>query len=90
MKKAYMKPEIIFEDFSLSQNIATGCEEKIDTQSNNQCGIEWTDGTLFLSTMTDVCNSKFNPMDNGGGDGEWQGICYHVFSNKGERNLFNS
>lgn len=92
MKKAYMKPEIMFEDFSLSQNIAAGCEEKITNPSQDQCGIEFGQEVLFVASLGDVCTPDGQLMveDVGGGDGVYNGICYHVFANDGERNLFNS
>ena len=89
MKKAYMKPEIIFEDFSLSQNIAADCEEKINNPSQETCGIEYGPFVVFLDTPDTMCTGAGKVTDMGG-DGEWEGICYHVFSNNGERNLFNS
>lgn len=89
MKKAYMKPEILFEDFSLSQSIAAGCEEKTNTPSQEQCGFEFGPYVVFLDTPDSKCTGD-GRVDNMGGDGEWNGICYHVFANDGERNLFNS
>ena len=89
MKKAYAKPEIIFESFSLSQNIAAGCEVQTDTPSRNQCGLEWGPDILFLDSMGNVCTGA-GKVTSVGGDGEANGICYHVFSNNGERNLFTS
>lgn len=87
MKKAYTKPEIVFESFSLSQNIAAGCEEKTNTPAQGQCGIEFGAEILFLDTAGSLCTDK---IKNVGGDGEYNGLCYHVFSNNGEYNLFNS
>ena len=37
MRKAYSKPQIMFEDFTLSTNIAAGCEVKTNTPSQMQC-----------------------------------------------------
>ena len=89
MKKAYTKPEILFEDFSLSQNIAAGCEEKTNTPTQDNCGIDYGPFVVFLNTPDSECTGA-GRMDDQGGDGEYNGICYHVFSNNGEKNLFNS
>lgn len=89
MKKTYVKPEIMFESFTLSTNIAGDCEVKTYTPSNNSCGLEFTGvGTVFLDTMNgcQTENGGF-PVHSEGGDGEFNGICYHVpYGN----NLFNS
>lgn len=84
MKKAYSKPEIVFENFSLSTNIAGDCEVKTWLPSNNTCGMEFTgiDGNVFL---TDMNGCAFQVGE--GGDGEFGNICYHVPYGD---NLFNS
>lgn len=89
MKKAYSKPEIVFENFSLSQNIAGDCEVKTNTPARGQCGIEFGPFVVFLDTATSQCTGDGRVLEDGG-DGEYNGICYHVFSGKGEYNLFNS
>ena len=89
MKKAYSKPVIIFESFSTSQNIAAGCEVKTNTPAQGKCGIEWGTEILFLDSVGSLCTGDSRVTDVGG-DGESNGICYHVFSNNGENNLFNS
>lgn len=75
MKKKYMKPEIMFESFTLSANIAGNCEIKINTQTAGTCGYPYEGGngqTLFTEMAgTKVCNI---PMD----DDETNGFCYHV------------
>lgn len=86
MKKAYMKPDIIFEDFTLSTSIAGSCEVPTSTPGARQCGLDFGAGVIFLDTMLGICTIKVK--DNGSGDGEHNGICYHVFSNG--RNIFNS
>ena len=40
MKKIYSKPEIMFDSFTLTTNIAAGCGKKIDTHVNGVCGLE--------------------------------------------------
>ena len=89
MKKAYAKPEIIFESFSLSQNIAAGCEVITDTQSRGTCGLEWGPDILFLDSMGNVCTGN-GKVTSVGGDGEANGICYHVFSTNAMNNVFAS
>lgn len=45
MKKAYTKPEILFEDFSLSVNIASNCQRKTSLPSSEAgCGIDVSGG----------------------------------------------
>lgn len=86
MKKVYSKPVIIFESFSLSQNVAAGCEitnPKDPALLFNGMGPNGTDGYAF----TESCDVD---MSVGGGDGECNGICYHVFSSNGGMNLHNS
>ena len=89
MKKAYVKPEIVFENFSMSQNIAADCEYQIDNPARGQCGIEFGPFTVFLGAVGSDCSGDGIMMDQGG-DGEYNGLCYHVFTNNGEYNLFNS
>lgn len=38
MKKTYEKPEIAFDDFTLSNTIAASCERYNSSPSINQCG----------------------------------------------------
>lgn len=90
MKKAYKKPEIMFEDFSLSCNIAAGCEPGgiVGNPSKGVCGVLTSSGdVIFNSSVGDVC--VFKPTDFGSSsDDEWDGFCYHTpveYSN-----LFNS
>lgn len=74
MKKAYVKPEIVFESFSLSQCIAAGCEitdPKDPLLLVTGAGLNGGDGYAF-STSCDV------DYTNGGGDGEYGSVCYHV------------
>ncbi len=81
MKKAYSKPEIMFEDFSLSVNVAAGCEEKIHNSAAGTCAYVGSGGIIvFTDTMT-AC--VFTPSD-----GQWDGFCYHVPTEG--NNLFNS
>jgi hypothetical protein len=71
-KKLYSSPDIFFEDFSLSTNIAAGCEEK-PHNSTDTCGVLWTKGTiLFINGVTDDCTKKV--ID---GSDQGNGLCYH-------------
>ena len=82
MKKHYSKPEILFEDFSLSTSITVGCEIQTKTPSQNQCGFFFEGvGNVFMSGISG-CNDF--PVDNG----DFNGICYHVPNE--DNNLFNS
>ena len=86
MKKVYSKPVIIFESFSLSQNVAAGCEitnPKDPLLSFTGVGPDDTDGYAF----TKSCDVD---VDNGSGDGKYNDVCYHVFDNGGTLNLHNS
>ncbi len=69
MKKTYSKPEILFEDFSLSTNIAAGCEFDV-THDQGSCGIKFGLDVLFNRDMSGVCNEY---PENGMHDG----YCYH-------------
>lgn len=86
MKKTYSKPQIMFEDFTLTTNIASGCDVMANNPSLNQCGIDFSGLMVFLSEETGCKGDGI--VEDLGGDGEYAGICYHVFSN--DQNLFNS
>ena len=81
MRKYYSKPEIFFEDFSLSTSITAGCEVQTKTPSQNQCGVLF-EGTGYVF-MTGMTGCDFT-ADNG----EFNGFCYHVPNE--DKNLFNS
>lgn len=83
MKKTYMKPEIMFDDFSLNTNISAGCEIITDNQSKNSCAYLFgRDQNPVFSYSIAACVYKENP------DEEYDDICYHVPSDN--NNLFNS
>ena len=49
MKKTYTKPELYFESFELSANIATGCGIITKTATQGICGYDQPGiGTLFV------------------------------------------
>ena len=85
MKKVYTKPEIIFENFALSSNIAGGCEVRTNTPSQGNCAYIVNAGpvtfNIFLSDMQGICTTTE-------ADGDYNGICYHVPTET--NNLFNS
>lgn len=84
MKKAYTKPAIMFEDFTLSTNIAGSCEIKTNTPSSGNCAYEAHDEFLGVEMIfTNKVNACLTTED----DGEYNNICYQV--PYGE-NLFNS
>ena len=65
MKKAYSKPIITFESFTLSTNIAAGCEYRTTSEALLFPGV----GYVFVSG----CDYPV-----GTDDGQYNGICYHV------------
>lgn len=82
MKKIYSKPEITFESFSLSTNIAAGCETKTNTPSQMQCGYGADDfGRPLFVQEASGCLIK---VPENAGDT----LCYHVPTET--NNLFNS
>lgn len=83
MKKNYTKPEIVFENFLASTNIAAGCEVKTNMPSVDNCAYSYTDEfagqlNLFLADVN-LCTDKE-------ADG-YNGFCYHVPFGE---NIFNS
>ncbi len=74
--KAYTKPEIMFEDFSLSTSIATGCEY-IANHGDGTCGISVEIYPGYSSTVfnTGMSGCTYQPP---GDDDSYNGICYHV------------
>ena len=75
MKKAYSKPMITFESFTLSTNIAAGCEYGPYDDELYYPGV----GYVFLES----CGYPV-AVD----DGSYNGICYHVPTDT--RNVFAS
>lgn len=81
MKKRYQKPEVYFEDFELSTNIATACGVPTKTSHDGVCGITipGVPGIVFISGPASQCTR--------GADGDYD-ICYHVPTDA--QKLFNS
>lgn len=73
MKKAYIKPQVYFEDFQLSASIAAGCEEIIKNQSQGTCGYVMTGG---VTVFTDSVSGCTMPIEDGSSTAN--GLCYHV------------
>lgn len=88
MKKVYSKPEIVFENFSLTTSIAGDCDVKTATwgMNNEDCAMDFSGIPVFLSGMN-ICETGI-AVENMGGDGDFNGICYHVPVDS--NNLFNS
>ena len=82
MKKAYKKPEIVFENFSLSTSIAAGCENPTNLPSKNQCGLDFSGLMVFMNGMTGCEDIQIAEGD------DFDGICYHVPTE--QNNLFTS
>lgn len=77
MKKAYSKPEIAFESFTLSQCIAT-CEVKTNTPAVRQCGYYGDFDTAIFVSGVEGCEATVQESDE---------LCYHTFE---ANSLFNS
>ncbi len=90
MKKTYTKPEISFESFLMSANIAADCEVKPNTQNNyNSCAHKLTGANLFFfGTDLTGCNNYGDYDRQVAPYGEANGICYHTPSDN--NNIFNS
>lgn len=86
MKKKYMKPEIMFEDFSLNTSIAANCEGIVNNANKGTCAVIGT-GDIYMFSGT-VSQCDFKPEDMGGEEDKWDGFCYHVPTEY--NNLFNS
>ena len=87
MKKVYNAPQIFFESFSMSTNIAGGCEFKTSQMAEGTCGYmpdRWVGLPVFISSTTG-CGATYP-------DGEFidgtDTVCYHVPTDT--KNLFNS
>ncbi len=86
MKKIYSKPEIIFEDFTLSENIAGNCEGIVGNPSKGSCAVNGTGGIVMFDGSVSACD--YSPEDMNGTADMWDGYCYHVPTEYS--NLFNS
>ena len=88
MKKDYIKPQILIEDFMFNTNLAANCEKPFNLQAQFICGIPDTsgEGTILFSLGVDggQCNFPGDVMDGKLNDG----FCYHVPQENNQ--LFNS
>lgn len=80
MRKTYEKPEILFESFASSTNIAAGCYVQLNSPTSGSCAHKMdVGGGLLMDVFTEaleVCTIKDN--DDGTKDGAYGGLCYHV------------
>lgn len=90
MKKQYSKPGIIIEDFTISQNISSGCGVpggggplgKPAHWSKETCAWDMGNITVFLDTMKVCEDIQLGPDD------EFEGICYN--NPEGGATIFSS
>lgn len=82
MKKRYSKPEIMFESFTTSTNIAAGCENIFGLYSRGVCGIPTNVPGMTIFNEGSGCTVQGND------ESVHNGLCYHV-PTAGD-NLFNS
>jgi hypothetical protein len=82
MRKTYTKPQIMFENFTLSTNIAGPCEHVTKLPSALQCPYE--DPELEVNVFVERANGCSYTVASG----EHNGICYHIPSEN--YNLFGS
>lgn len=70
MKKVYMKPQIAFESFQLTSNIAGDCNTKPASADETTCG--YNDNGWIIFQGNPPCNFPIRQ------DGIYDKICYHV------------
>jgi hypothetical protein len=71
MRKQYSKPNILFESYSLSTNIAAGCEKKTTNLGVDICGADWGNRVIFTDTVQGCVSAVLE------GSAEYNGLCYH-------------
>lgn len=86
MKKTYSKPDIVFENFAMSTNIAGDCESFVGNPAKGTCAVIGSGDIYMFSTAVSQCD--YTPEGMGGKADEWDGFCYHVPTEY--NNLFNS
>lgn len=84
MKKAYTKPEIIFESFVLNTNIAGDCQVIVNTQTEGQCGYLPDRDPTGIHIFTEGIGGCVRTEADDGNNG----VCYHVPGDAPD--LFNS
>ena len=80
MKKTYAKPQIVFESFQLTANIAGDCNTRPNSADEATCG--YYDNGWIVFQNSAVCNFPAGP------DGKHNGLCYHVPT--GDMSVFTS
>lgn len=60
MKKAYMKPELIYEDFSLAGSVIASCQIKSDAMIAADCSFVLPDAPEFALFNTDNTGGPCN------------------------------
>lgn len=70
MKKTYAKPQIVFESFQLTANIAGGCNTSPNSTNEATCG--YNDNGWIVFQNSAVCNVYADQ------DGKHNRLCYHV------------
>ena len=84
MNKTYTKPDIMFEDFSLSTSIADNCSVKMGTFHQWSCHVQFGTMKVFTSEVIGCRQPGCIVVDSG----EFNGLCYHVPTNN--KNIFIS
>ena len=84
MKKAYTKPEIAYESFMMSTNIAGDCEGATPSNYSNydSCGLLLSGLFVFLEGYNGCTDLPIGANDS------WDGYCYHTPTET--TNIFNS
>ena len=85
MKRKYSCPDIVFESFSLNENIASvnsNCTRNITNMYSNSCGLWFGDKVVFTIA---AAGCDFKTQD---GSPFFDGLCYHIPT--ADNRLFNS
>ena len=69
MKKSYNKPDIMFDNFTMSERVAN-CEVKANFLTGI-CGVEMAPDLIIFTNGVAKCNVFYK-------DEELNGLCYHV------------
>jgi hypothetical protein len=80
MRKTYSKPDIHFDNFALSTNVAANCEFQTPLPRADECGIPYFNWIVFQSELQG-CNKISE-------SGIWDSMCYHQPTET--NNLFTS
>lgn len=87
MKKLYKKPEIVFEDFTLSTSIAGDCDKIVGNPTKGACGVPGSDGVNLFSASVTGPAGCMEDWESSFGD-SYDGFCYYNPSD--DKLLFNS